>query len=114
MRKEKESTILGKRLRATQLGFEEGMDLMVLLGKTLGPSIGALVAGIAKKRGEEDIGDAKIAPSALSEGLGELAKRLNAAELKQVINTLARSTRINRDGAGGDLAAARARGRFGG
>jgi hypothetical protein len=37
MRKEKEATISGIKLRVTQLGFEDGIDLFVPLCKTLGP-----------------------------------------------------------------------------
>lgn len=82
MRKEKESTLNGKRIKVTQLGFEEGMDLLVVLTKALGPSLGALAS------------DAKqIAPA-----LSEFAKQLNTNDLKYVVNTLAKSTRINREG----------------
>jgi hypothetical protein len=100
MRKEKESTILGKRLRVTQLGFEDGMDLLVLLGKTLGPSIGAMLAGVEKKAGAENLGDANVSLPAVANGLADLASRLNTADLKHVVSALARSTRINRDGSG--------------
>src|SRR3989338_11517602 len=82
MRKEKESTLNGKRIKVTQLGFEEGMDLLVVLTKALGPSLGALAS------------DAKqIAPA-----LSEFAKQLNTNDLKYVVSTLAKSTRINREG----------------
>jgi hypothetical protein len=66
----------------TQLGFEEGMDLLVLLTKTLGPSLGALAAD-----------STQIAPA-----LSEFAKQLNNQDLKSVIATSAKSTRINREG----------------
>ena len=82
MRKEKENTIDGRRLKVTQLGFEEGMDLLVLLTKTLGPSLGALATD-----------STQIAPA-----LSEFAKQLNNQDLKSVIATLAKSTRINREG----------------
>ena len=82
MRKEKESTLDGRRIKVTQLGFEEGMDLLVLLTKTLGPSLGALAAD-----------STQIAPA-----LSEFAKQLNNQDLKLVIATLAKSTRINREG----------------
>lgn len=82
MRKEKESTIDGRRVKVTQLGFEEGMDLLVLLTKTLGPSLGALAAD-----------SSQIAPA-----LSEFAKQLNPQDFKYVVNTLAKSTRINREG----------------
>ena len=82
MRKEKESIVDGRRIKVTQLGFEEGMDLLVLLTKTLGPSLGALAA------------DSTQIASALS----EFAKQLNNQDLKSVIATLAKSTRVNREG----------------
>ena len=82
MRKEKENTIDGRRIKVTQLGFEEGMDLLVLLTKTLGPSLGALATD-----------STQIAPA-----LSEFAKQLNNQDLKSVIATLAKSTRINREG----------------
>ena len=82
MRKEKESTLDGRRIKVTQLGFEEGMDLLVLLTKTLGPSLGALA-----------VDSTQIAPA-----LSEFAKQLNNQDLKLVIATLAKSTRINREG----------------
>lgn len=81
MRKEKESIINGRRIRVTQLGFEEGMDLLVLLTKALGPSLGALAAD-----------SNQIAPA-----LSEFAKQLNQQDLKYVVATLAKSTRINRE-----------------
>ncbi len=82
MRKEKETTLNGKRIKVTQLGFEEGMDLLVVLTKALGPSLGALA------------NDTKQITPALS----EFAKQLNTNDLKYVVNTLAKSTRINREG----------------
>ena len=82
MRKEKESIVDGRRIKVTQLGFEEGMDLLVLLTKTLGPSLGALAAD-----------SSQIAPA-----LSEFAKQLNNQDLKSVISTLAKSTRVNREG----------------
>ncbi|MBL4818974.1 MAG: hypothetical protein JKY15_07100 [Deltaproteobacteria bacterium] len=53
----------GKKLRVTQLGFEDSMDLLVVLTKVLGPSLGAL---------ETDA-------SQISPALGEFAKQLNNA-----------------------------------
>lgn len=82
MRKEKETTLDGKRIKVTQLGFEEGMGLLVLLTKALGPSLGALATD-----------STQIAPA-----LSEFAKQLNTNDFKYVVNTLAKSTRINREG----------------
>ena len=81
MRKEKETTLSGKRLRVTQLGFEDSLDLMVVLTKALGPSLGALATD-----------STQIAPA-----LSEFAKQLSASDFKYVVNTLAKSTRINRE-----------------
>jgi len=96
MRKEKETTIDGKKLKVTQLGFEDGIDLISILYKSLGPSIGAMLSGIDKKP-KEDLGSADISMDAVSNALGELAKRLNAADLKHVVYTLAKTTRIERE-----------------
>ncbi len=96
MRKEKETTVCGKKIRITQLGFEDGMDLLVLLYKTLGPSIGAFLSKL-EKQDAQNIGDANVSMSAIAQGLTELAQRLNAQDFKHVINTLAKSTRINRE-----------------
>ena len=80
MRKEKETLINAKKLRITQLGFEDGMDLLVMLTKALGPSIGTLATN----------------PEKINQALAELSKQLNPNDLKHVINTLAKTTRINR------------------
>ena len=82
MRKEKETTLNGKRIKVIQLGFEEGMDLLVLLTKTLGPSLGTLATD----------------PKQITPALSEFAKQLNTNDFKYVVNTLAKNTRINREG----------------
>lgn len=96
MRKEKETTIEGTKFKVTQIGFEDGIELMTMLYKSLGPSIGAMLAGLDKKPGE-DLGSTNVSMGAVSNALGELAKRLNAADLKHVVHTLAKATLIERE-----------------
>ena len=96
MRKEKEIAIDGTKFKVVQLGFEDGIDLITMLYKSIGPSIGAMLSGLDKKSGE-DLGSANISMDAISNALGELAKRLSAADLKHVVYTLAKTTRIERE-----------------
>ena len=81
MRKEKQTTINGTQFKVTQLGFENGIDLMAMLYKSLGPSVGAMLAGLDKKA-NADLGSANISMDAISNALAELAKRLSADDLK--------------------------------
>lgn len=92
MRKEQEKTIGVTKFKVTQLGFEDGIDLMVMLYKSLGPALGVFLKGIEHKKGE-----AGISMEALSEALAELAHKLNAADLKRVVAVLAKATRIERE-----------------
>lgn len=85
MRKEKEKSINGQNFKVTQLGFEDSIDLLTLLTKTLAPSLGALASG---KSSHE---------FSLQGALTELSQRLSAKDLKQVIYTLAKTTRLERE-----------------
>lgn len=91
MRKEKEQNICGRNFKVTQLGFEDGIDLMVLLYKSLGPALGVFLKGVERKQ------EAEISMDAVSQALSELAQRLSAADLKHVVAVLAKSTRIERE-----------------
>lgn len=85
MRKEKEKNIAGQNFKVTQLGFEDSIDLLTLLTKTLAPSLGALASG----ENQKDV--------SIQSALTELSQRLSAKDLKQVIYTLAKTTRIERE-----------------
>ena len=85
MRKEKEKNISGQNFKVTQLGFEDSIDLLTLLTKTLAPSLGALANGVDGKE------------VSIQSALTELSQRLSAKDLKQVIYTLAKTTRIERE-----------------
>ncbi len=97
MRKEKEKTINGTKFRVVQLGFEDGIDLLVTLYKTLGPSLGVFMAGLERKD-SKSLGDTEVSMSGMRDALLELAQRLNASDLKLVVSTLAKTTRVNREG----------------
>ena len=81
MRKELERCINGVNIKITQLGFQEGIELLTSLGNLIGP-------GLSNK---DFTGDN---PTAM---LGEILARVNAETLTSIINKLARSTRIERE-----------------
>jgi hypothetical protein len=77
MRKEKSKTINNINFTVTQLGFDDGIELLTTLGHILGPVLGKANAGV--------------------EGLGQLIARIDAAQLKSIIQKLAKTTRIERE-----------------
>ena len=81
MRKEMERCINGVNLKITQLGFQEGIELLTGLGNVIGP-------GLSHK---DFTGDN---PTAM---LGEILTRVNAETLTNIITKLAKSTRIERE-----------------
>jgi hypothetical protein len=96
MRKEKETIIAGTKFRITQLGFEDSIDLFVPLCKTLGPSIGALFSGL-ENESTQNLSDARVSSTGVTQALTELAQRLTSQDLKYAVNTLAKTTRVERE-----------------
>src|SRR5580704_12319845 len=76
-----EQCINGINVKITQLGFQEGIELLTSLGNLIGP-------GLSNK---DFTGDN---PTAI---VGEILTRVNAETLTSIINKLARSTRIERE-----------------
>lgn len=77
MRKEKSKTINNVNFTITQLGFDEGIELLTTLGHLLDPVLGKSNAGV--------------------ESLGQLIARIDATQLKSIIHKLAKTTRIERE-----------------
>jgi hypothetical protein len=80
MRKEKEQTIIGTKVKVTQLGFSDGIELLTTLGRIVGPALG-------------DPQKAKN-PAAM---IGDIIGRLSFAEISTITDKLAKSTRIERE-----------------
>lgn len=80
MRKEKEQTISGTRFKVIQLGFADGMELLTSLGRLVGPAL----SGTNK--------DAN--PTAI---IGDIVGRLSYAEIINITDKLAKTTRIERE-----------------
>jgi hypothetical protein len=80
MRKEKESIINGTKIKVTQLGFAEGMELLTMLGRIIGPALSD-----PKKISQ---------PASI---IGDIIGRLSYGELSSITDKLARSTRIERE-----------------
>lgn len=80
MRKEKESLINGIKFKVTQLGFADGMELLTILGRIIGPAISD---------------PKKAANSAVM--IGDIISRLSFAEISSITDRLAKTTRIERE-----------------
>ena len=80
MRKEKEAIINDTKFKVTQLGFADGMELLTMLGRIVGPALS----------------DANKVhnPAAI---IGDILGRLSFAEISSVTDKLARTTRIERE-----------------
>lgn len=80
MRKEKEAIINGTKFKVTQLGFGDGMELLTMLGRIVGPALS----------------DASKAhnPAAM---IGDILSRLSFAEISSITDKLARTTRTERE-----------------
>ena len=80
MRKEKDQTINGIKFKITQLGFADGMELLTTLGRMIGPALS----------------DANKVhnPAAM---IGDILSRLSYAEIANITDKLARTTRIERE-----------------
>ena len=81
MRKEKDKSISGINFKVTQLGFEDGIELLTTLGNIIGPAL-------AKQ--DLDCGN----PSSM---FGQILAKTDANQLKSIITKLAKSTRIERE-----------------
>ncbi len=80
-------TIGEHEYEVTQLPSSKGRRLLVRLFKVLGPAFGELTAGGAKNVDEVDSG-------ALARAIQELALRITSDDLEDVVQELARTTRI--------------------
>jgi hypothetical protein len=80
MRKEKETTINGTRFKVTQLGFADGMELLTSLGKIVGSGLSIFT--------KDTTNEALI---------GEIIKQLSIADVLNITERLAKSTRIERE-----------------
>lgn len=80
MRKEKETIINGTKLKVTQLGFAEGMELLTTLGRIIGPALSD---------------PQKTANSAAM--IGNVISRLSYPEIASITDKLAKSTRTERE-----------------
>jgi len=81
MRKEKDKTINGISFKVTQLGFEDGVELLTTLGNIVGPALA----------NKDFSGDNPISM------LGQILAKADATQLKGIIQKLAQSTRIERE-----------------
>jgi hypothetical protein len=81
MRKEKDKAINGVNFKVTQLGFEDGVELLTALGNIVGPAL-------ANKDFNSDN------PTAI---LGQILAKADARQIKGIIQKLAQSTRIERE-----------------
>jgi hypothetical protein len=80
MRKEKESTINGIKFKVTQLGFADGIELLTMLGRIIGPAISD---------------PHKVSsPAAM---IGDIIGRLSFPEISILTEKMAKSTRIERE-----------------
>jgi len=75
--------------RVTQFGAKQGRGLLVRLLKLAGPSLGATLSSLAQGKHTEV--EAALA-AGLSQGLYELAERLNEAEVGSVLDDFAKQT----------------------
>jgi hypothetical protein len=80
MRKEKEQIINGTKFKIIQLGFADGMELLTMLGKIIGPALSD---------------PQKVSSSALM--IGDIISRFNFADVSCITDKLTRSTRIERE-----------------
>lgn len=80
MRKEQEQSINGIKFKVTQLGFADGIELLTMLGRIIGPAIS----------------DSKKAASPAAM-IGDIIGRLSFAEIFSITEKLAKSTRIERE-----------------
>jgi hypothetical protein len=79
MRKEKEQTINGIKFKVTQLGFADGMELLTMIGRIVGPTI-------------SQPNNANAASM-----LGDIISRLTFSEITSITDKLAKTTRIERE-----------------
>jgi hypothetical protein len=75
--------------RVTQFGAKQGRGLLVRLLKLAGPSLGATLSSLAQGKHTEV--EAALA-AGLSQGIFELAERLNEAEVGAVLDDFAKQT----------------------
>ena len=80
MRKEQEQSINGIKFKVTQLGFADGIELLTMLGRIIGPAIS----------------DSKKAASPAAM-IGDIIGRLSFTEIFSITEKLAKSTRIERE-----------------
>jgi hypothetical protein len=78
MRKEFSKTINDVNFKVTQLGFEDGIELLSYITNLLGPALA-----------KDNITFASF--------IGEIAKNVSASSLKEIIHKLAKTTRIERE-----------------
>lgn len=79
MRKEQEITLNGLNIKVRQLSFAEGTKLLTLLGNIIGPAL--------KNSPKSDYAASLI---------GDILCRLNHKDLTHIIETLAKSTTVER------------------
>lgn len=80
MRKEKEAIINGTKFKVTQLGFADGMELLTSLGRIVGP----VLSDTTKTQNAATM-------------IGDILGRLSFAEITNITEKLARTTRIERE-----------------
>lgn len=80
MRKEREAIISGTKFKVTQLGFADGMELLTMLGRLVGPALS----------------EATKTQNAAAM-IGDILSRLSFTEITSITEKLSRTTRIERE-----------------